>query len=265
MQTTDPPIISWKIGSSSSPVPVTASVVLPRSPYAAHGATVVLLGKSVAKLEAVYDQIEAAHGPIPAIYPMHLEGASPHDYDELARDTQQFRAPRRYPSQRRQLPYLSRIKGLRRRRLAEGDAGQCQCALLHHPGVPAICWNSHPMPVCCSHHGRGRTPGKAYWGAYGVSKFAIEGLTQTLAAELDKAQSASTASTRARPAPPCANGRSPAKTTRRPENPGDTGPALFVGDRTGQPRHHRTAAELGRLKRDRLPGDGCQGWITMAH
>ena len=45
--------------------------------YAAHGATVVLLGKSVAKLEAVYDQIEAAHGPISAIYPMHLEGASP--------------------------------------------------------------------------------------------------------------------------------------------------------------------------------------------
>ena len=52
--------------------------------YAAHGATVVLLGKTVAKLESLYDEIEAAGGPEPAIYPMHLEGASPHDYEELA-------------------------------------------------------------------------------------------------------------------------------------------------------------------------------------
>ena len=35
--------------------------------YARHGATVVLLGKTVAKLEQVYDEIEAAGGPTPAI------------------------------------------------------------------------------------------------------------------------------------------------------------------------------------------------------
>ena len=51
---------------------------------ATHGATVILLGRTTAKLEAVYDAIEAAGGVQPAIYPMNLEGATPHDYTELA-------------------------------------------------------------------------------------------------------------------------------------------------------------------------------------
>lgn len=48
------------------------------------GAEVVLLGHSVRKLEAVYDDIVAAGGPEPAIYPLDLEGAAPSDYGELA-------------------------------------------------------------------------------------------------------------------------------------------------------------------------------------
>ncbi len=51
---------------------------------AAHGATVILLGKTVRRLEAVYDAIVEAGGPQPAIYPMNLEGAGPTDYDDLA-------------------------------------------------------------------------------------------------------------------------------------------------------------------------------------
>jgi NAD(P)-dependent dehydrogenase (short-subunit alcohol dehydrogenase family) len=51
---------------------------------AAHGATVVLLDKSIKLLERTYDAIEAAGGPKPAIYPLNLEGASPTDYDTLA-------------------------------------------------------------------------------------------------------------------------------------------------------------------------------------
>ncbi|HBM28877.1 MAG TPA: YciK family oxidoreductase, partial [Halomonas sp.] len=38
--------------------------------YARHGATVVLLGRTIAKLERVYDEIEAAGGPQPAIFPL---------------------------------------------------------------------------------------------------------------------------------------------------------------------------------------------------
>lgn len=52
--------------------------------YAAHGATVILLGRTIKKLEAVYDQIEAAGGSQPAIYPLNLEGATIKDYEDLA-------------------------------------------------------------------------------------------------------------------------------------------------------------------------------------
>jgi NAD(P)-dependent dehydrogenase (short-subunit alcohol dehydrogenase family) len=51
---------------------------------AVHGATVILLGKTVKKLEAVYDDIERAGGPQAAIYPMHLAGAGWKDYADLA-------------------------------------------------------------------------------------------------------------------------------------------------------------------------------------
>ena len=52
--------------------------------YAAHGATVILVGRTVAHLEEVYDEIEAAGHPQPAIVPMNFEGAITKDYEELA-------------------------------------------------------------------------------------------------------------------------------------------------------------------------------------
>src|SRR5579885_2253066 len=49
-----------------------------------HGAGVVLLGRTVAKLETTYDAIEAAGGAAPAIFPLNLAGAGWNDYAELA-------------------------------------------------------------------------------------------------------------------------------------------------------------------------------------
>lgn len=51
---------------------------------ARHGATVVLLGRTLRKLETVYDEIEADGGPQPAIYPLDHEGAAQKDYETLA-------------------------------------------------------------------------------------------------------------------------------------------------------------------------------------
>ncbi len=51
---------------------------------AGHGATVILLDRAIRMLEQVYDEIEQAGGPRPAIYPMNLEGATPKDYTDLA-------------------------------------------------------------------------------------------------------------------------------------------------------------------------------------
>ncbi|WP_435950050.1 YciK family oxidoreductase [Psychrobacter sp. DM8] len=48
--------------------------------YARYGATVLLLGRTNSKLETVYDEIEGAGGKQPAILPMDLEKA---DYNEM--------------------------------------------------------------------------------------------------------------------------------------------------------------------------------------
>ena len=50
---------------------------------ASRGATIILLGKTIHKLEAVYDEIVEKGGAEPAIYPMDLSGASADDYDDL--------------------------------------------------------------------------------------------------------------------------------------------------------------------------------------
>src|SRR5262249_35202031 len=51
---------------------------------AAAGATVVLLGRKVRALEALYDEIEKRGGSHPAVYPMDLCGGPPRDYADLA-------------------------------------------------------------------------------------------------------------------------------------------------------------------------------------
>ena len=47
------------------------------------GASVVLLGRKLPKLNRLYDAL-AKEGPEPLLYPLDLEGASPDDYAELA-------------------------------------------------------------------------------------------------------------------------------------------------------------------------------------
>lgn len=48
------------------------------------GAVVVLAGRKVRPLEALYDELEALGAAKPAIYPIDLEGASPDDYANMA-------------------------------------------------------------------------------------------------------------------------------------------------------------------------------------
>lgn len=152
--------------------------------YAAYGATVVLLGKTVAKLEAVYDEIEAAGGPEPAIYPMHLEGAAPHDYDELAHVIDMnFGRIDGVLHNAAKLPYLSRIK--------DHDAEDWVKVLQGNLTAPFLLTQACLPLLMEADDGRllfttdaVAQPGKAFWGAYAVSKAGIERLADLLAAEL---------------------------------------------------------------------------------
>ena len=51
--------------------------------YALHGATVVLHGRTLNKLEVIYDEIESLGAPQPAILPLQLSSASERDYELL--------------------------------------------------------------------------------------------------------------------------------------------------------------------------------------
>lgn len=154
--------------------------------FANHGATVVLLGKTVSKLETVYDEIEAAGGPEPAIYPMHFEGASAHDYDELANVIDiNFAKLDGILHNAASLPYLSRIKDYDAEDWMKVMQVNVNAPFLLTQACMPLLQQSSDASVVFTTDEVGQV-GKAFWGAYAVSKFAIEGFTQVLAAELEK-------------------------------------------------------------------------------
>lgn len=151
--------------------------------FARHGATVILLGRTIDKLEAVYDEIEAAGGPTPAIYPLHLRGACAEDYQQLATTLEQE---------------FGKLDGLlhnaselgQRRSIAQttpdswNEVIQVNLTagfLLTQALLPLLAAaDAGSVVFTSSSVGR---KGRAFWGAYAVSKFATEGLMQVLADE----------------------------------------------------------------------------------
>ncbi|MCU7804503.1 MAG: YciK family oxidoreductase [Candidatus Thiodiazotropha sp. (ex Lucinoma annulata)] len=156
--------------------------------FAEHGATVVLLGRNERKLEATYDLIEAAGWPTPALIPFDLEKAPVDDYYALGESLyHEFGQLHGLLHNAAQLALLSRIddfdpetwnKVIQVNLTAAFMLTQACLPLLRKADDASIIFTSDQL---------GRK-GKAYWGAYGVSKFAIEGLMQTLAHELEDSQ-----------------------------------------------------------------------------
>jgi NAD(P)-dependent dehydrogenase (short-subunit alcohol dehydrogenase family) len=151
---------------------------------AAHGATVVLLGKTIKKLELVYDEIESAKGPQPGIYPMNLEGATPADFDQLAQSIEQnFGRLDGLVHNAALLPYLSRLKDheiedwlkvMQVNLNAPFMLTQACLELLQKSDDASVIFTSDTVGV----------EAKPFWGAYGVSKFGIEGMARIWAEEL---------------------------------------------------------------------------------
>jgi NAD(P)-dependent dehydrogenase (short-subunit alcohol dehydrogenase family) len=153
--------------------------------YAAHGATVILLDKIVGKLESVYDAIEAAGHPQPAIYPMNLEGAAEKDYVDLATTIE---------------TEFGRLDGLLHNAamlgalipMAHFESELWYKILQVNLNGPFLmtraCLNlmlqSQDASIVFTSDSVGRK-GKAYWGAYGASKAALENLMQVLADEME--------------------------------------------------------------------------------
>lgn len=148
------------------------------------GAQVILHGRNVNKLEKVYDQIDAIDGAArPSIAVMDLASADANSYQTLAASL---------------MEEFGRLDGLVHNAGILGDRfsiEQYDAVLwqqVMHVNVTAafaltqVCLpmlHAAPDPsVIFTSSGVGRV-GKAYWGAYAVSKFATEGLSQVLANE----------------------------------------------------------------------------------
>jgi len=151
---------------------------------ARHGASVILLGKTVSKLEAVYDQIEAMGAPQPAIYPLHLEGACPADYGKLALSLQEnFGRLDGLLHNAALLPYLSRLKDYEPEDWMKVMQVNLNGPLLLTQACYDLLAASNDASLVFTSDSYG-VESRPFWGAYGVSKLALEGLARTWAQEV---------------------------------------------------------------------------------
>lgn len=149
------------------------------------GAQVILLGRTVKKLEAVHAEIEKLGAPEASIVPLDLERALAADYEAVASAIDQ-----RYgrldgllhnaallgaltPIEQYDVPMFMRVMHV-----------NVTAAFVLTQSLLPLLRKSEDASVLFTSSGVGAR-GRAYWGAYAVSKFAVEGLTQVLAPELE--------------------------------------------------------------------------------
>lgn len=152
--------------------------------YARLGATIVLLGRDLQKLEQVYDAIEKAGHPQPAIIPMNFSSATQADFDQLAVSIEQE---------------LGRLDGILH---CAGLLGDITPLEMYDPDTwdevmkvnlraPFVLTQSllpllkrapdASVVFVSSSVGR---KARAFWGAYAVSKHGVEALSALFADEM---------------------------------------------------------------------------------
>ena len=152
---------------------------------AAHGASVILLDRDVRGLEQAYDEITAAGHPEPALYPLDLKGATPDDYATLA-DTieKEFRHLDGLVHNAAYLGALVPFANYDHELWFETLQINLNAPYLLTMACLGLLQQSHDASIVFAADVAGRH-GKAYWGAYAVSKAGAEGFMQILADELE--------------------------------------------------------------------------------
>ncbi|MBF7683401.1 YciK family oxidoreductase [Acinetobacter sp. B5B] len=151
--------------------------------YALHGATVVLHGRTLNKLEVIYDDIENLGAPQPAILPLQLSSASVRDYEALYNTLEQ---------QFGRLDGILHSAGILGERvpLASYDLETWEDVMAVNLKAPfaltqallPLLAKSDDASVIFTSSGVGREA-RALWGAYSISKCGVEALSQIFAQE----------------------------------------------------------------------------------
>ena len=150
------------------------------------GATVIMLGRDLGSLEHAYDAVVDAGYKEPILYPLDLEGATPENYQELQDNV---------------LEKFDKLDGLIHNAAILGaqmpieqydiklwystlQINLSAPFMLTQFLIPALA-KSEDARILFLSSSVGREA-RAYWGAYSVSKFGIEGFAKTLSEELEK-------------------------------------------------------------------------------
>ena len=150
------------------------------------GATVIMLGRDLGSLEYAYDAVVDAGFAEPILYPLDLEGATPEQYQELQDNVER---------------QFGRLDGLIHNAAILGtmmpveqyDIKLWYSTIQINLSAPFMLTQflipllnkAEDARVLFISAEQGREA-KAYWGAYGTSKYAIEGFAMTLSEELEK-------------------------------------------------------------------------------
>lgn len=151
--------------------------------YALHGATVVLHGRTLNKLEVIYDEIESLGAPQPAILPLQLSTASSREYEHLV-DTLDRQFGR--------LDGILHNAGVLGERVELANYSvdvwdEVMAVNLRAPFVLTqellpLLEKSENASVIFASSGVGREA-RALWGAYSISKIAVEAMNKIFASE----------------------------------------------------------------------------------
>ena len=151
--------------------------------YARFGATVLLLGRTTSKLEAVYDEIESMGGKQPAILPMDLETAS---YDEMQK------LERLIDKEFGQLDGLLHNAGILGAltplemydvdTFAQVMKVNCTATFMLTQALLPLLKDANNGSIVFTSSSVGTHP-RAFWGAYALSKQAVEGMSDIFTQE----------------------------------------------------------------------------------
>jgi NAD(P)-dependent dehydrogenase (short-subunit alcohol dehydrogenase family) len=151
--------------------------------YASCGATVILLGRTLVKLEATFDHIIAQGGAQPSIVPLDLEGATAQHYQGLVDtiageygrlDGLLFNASA--------LGALCPFIDIQEKEFDSVMQVNVKSSFLMVQSFLPLIKKNDTASVVFTTSSVGRT-GRAFWGTYSMSKFATEGMMQILADE----------------------------------------------------------------------------------
>ncbi|NQY63525.1 MAG: YciK family oxidoreductase [Alteromonadaceae bacterium] len=153
--------------------------------YSKLGATVILLGKTVKKLEAVYDEIINAGFAEPAIIPLDLKGATKQNYIDMSNTiAEQFGKLDGVLLNASMLGELTPFSQIHEQIWQEViQVNVTAQYLITQALIPTLQLADNASLVFTS-SGVGKQ-GRAFWGPYSVSKFATEGLMQVIADEYE--------------------------------------------------------------------------------